>query len=525
MLLTTCWVGAPATASLSAADPVMVFPQIAAGGVFQMEVNLTNPGQQAQSGTLVFRDDRGEPLELMIDGKLQSSVDFVIPPGGARKIRTDAAGPVKVGYALLFAADAGSPLVGSVVFTVNNTFDVSVPNAKPVSSGHVFIERSRALDSGMAFANPGDIPLNIRLSLRTTEGSEALSSQLQLPARHKVAAFLPELLKDPPLDFVGTLHFTADAPFHMLALRQRATGSLATMPGSASAFSPDLPIGSQLLFLIDSGVNMRTKGFTSKDLENNTVRQLTGITKAVNRPRLRVRNTHATQAVTIQFFFLNDACQDYLDFLAVLKCGETLTFDPLDMGIPGSPFKTSDLLFGSEAVPDEMAREYSAARFGSGRFVLSLVAVGLSTDADNTADLLFPNEIAPIGECGVTPLNSGSRSGRNSSNLHVANRRMMSFDFLTGAAVPAQNDCADPVAVRANAELVKVSAFTRQLTPWPAAGAATAGWLILAAPVDCKLHEALGRLVRATCGSAELPVSVAVNYGVTYGLPTFRLLD
>lgn len=46
--------------AFSGEQPTLIFPQIVKGGGFVMEIILTNPTVQEESGTIFFKDDEGQ---------------------------------------------------------------------------------------------------------------------------------------------------------------------------------------------------------------------------------------------------------------------------------------------------------------------------------------------------------------------------------------------------------------------------------------------------------------------------------
>jgi hypothetical protein len=245
--------------------------------------------------------------------------------------------------------------------------------------------------------------------------------------------------------------------------------------------------GSQLLYIVDSGINLNTAGFTSTQLAANNVNQLLGITGAqgeIQTNFLSITNTHPTRAITIHFRYFNDVCEDLLDFLVILTCNDTLIFDPFNFNIPGAslggnPINTKSRIFGPDLSSAFPAIKGTA--FRSGRFLIFATAAGTVFSGGQLSyqsNILFPNElgVALDGECNIDASsktgtlfrqapdgefdqdqdpnegqfrNVGSQAGLSNRNLHVFNATAVSFNYLVGhqtTAVPkgfiqgAQND-------------------------------------------------------------------------------------
>ncbi len=488
------------TSPVSAQEATLTFPHIAAGQGISLEVNLTNPAPHIESGYLLFLDDSGKPMSLMVDGGQTSQADFSLPGGGAKKFKIDGNDQLQVGYALVVAENAASSLVGNLVFTVNNLFDLSVPDCQPTRSARLFVERNSEVNSGYAVLNRSDRVTRISLLVRDQKGLQIGETAFDLGPGEKASKFLDFVVAP---TFIGSLEASSDFPFYVLGLRQRRTGSLAALP---AAVSTGPIVGSQLLYFLDTGINMKLEGYSEDALKSKTVYELTGLTKPEKPTALKIVNNNRSQAVTVHVYFLNDKGRDYLDFLMVLKCGETLIFDPFDLQIPGlNEFKTSNFLFGY-GLPADLAASFPAAEFGSGRFVLSVLAVGAALDADSIADILYPNEMAMIPLCGVTTKNTGRDEGLVRSNLHVKNALPVAFDYLSGNHVHVATGLTGSI-FSADATLKALSIFTRN----PVLG--QNGFLSLADPGNSDLVDYMAGQREPAAGTVVLPSTAVFTWG------------
>lgn len=490
--------------------PTLTFPQIATGDGISLEINLANPGPRLETGVVLFKTEDGKPMELPVQGQGQrtSRMPFSIKPGGALKIRFSYETDIKVGYAVVVADSVASSLVGNAVFTIG-AYEVSVSDSRATTLATLFVEKAWNSDSGVALLNPKDTPAKLVLTLLDQEGHEIHAAQVDLAAGQKMSCFLGALFPG-ITQFTGTLQISSNSQFCALGLRQKVGGSLAALP-AASGQGP--LAGSQLLFFLDSGVQLA--GYTPDQLANNTVSQLTdgAIEKALNKTLVRLTNNHRSQAVTLHLYFLNDQCRDFVDFLMVLHCGQTVVFDPFDMPIPATDWRTSNFLFG-HGLPAELLESFPASQFGSGRFILSVTAVGVSLDDNDTADILFPNEQDIIPECGATPLNTGSVSGPVKGNLHVANARPVVFDYLSGAHKLSQGSCEGSLQA-ADDQLVGLSEFTRNMVPAQYGEAVT-----IEAPATASLFDFLQAQSEESCSGKRLPVT----FVFAWGSEPFRIL-
>ncbi len=489
------------TAPINAQVPTLTFPHFASGDGIKIEVNLTNPAPHIEKGYVLFLDDKGSPMSLKVDGAQTSRADFSLPAGGAKKFSIVGTDQLRVGYALVIAENAASSLVGNLVFTVNQLFDLSVSDSRPTTSARLFVERNPEVNSGYAVLNRGDHGITISLLVRDQAGLEIGETSFGVGPGEKRSGFL-NFVGVP--EFIGSLEASSDSPFYILGLRQRPTGSVAALP---AAVSTGPIVGSQLLYFLDTGIDLRAGGYSEQELKSKTVYELTGLTKSVNPTAIKIVNNNRNQAVTLHLYFLNDKGRDYLDFLVLLKCGETLTFDPFDFQIPGGgDLKTSNFLFGY-GLPAGFAPSFQeAAQFGSGRFVLSVLAVGAPLDQDDQADILYPNEMAMIDVCGVTTKNAGREAGAVRANLHPLNALPVAFDYLSGSHVyvPAGLDGS---MFGADATLKALSIFTRTRVP------GQNGFLTLADPGSSDLLDYMAGRKGPAAGTIVLPSTAVFTWG------------
>ena len=219
-----------------ASDPQLLFPHLGDGAGFVSEIILTNPSPQEDSGTIVFKNSSGQPLALGFNGILTDHVNFLISPGGLFKLRTDGQGEVRSGYAVVHSQLPTSLLFGSIVFGWSGT-EVSIPSSKPGLRHHAAVENGPTLESAVALVNYLDSPISVELLLLDDQGGLVDQRAVRLEAEAQLTAFLTELLSVPESFSAGTIHARSADPFAILALRQRATGSLAALPSADFSIS------------------------------------------------------------------------------------------------------------------------------------------------------------------------------------------------------------------------------------------------------------------------------------------------
>lgn len=180
--------------------------------------------------------------------------------------------------------------------------------------------------------------------------------------------------------------------------------------------------GSQVLYFLDTG---RTSGADRGD--GPAYRNFVSIT-----------NTHPSQAVTVHFRYFNDECEDFLDFLIVLTCNDTLLFDPFDFVIPRAQgINTGERFWGGNDIFDQIPD----SDWGSGRFLLFATTAGTQewdSRQGDYANYLFPKEWDNITSSTHDCLNLrgkgyfGDLAGLNRDNLHVFNASAVVFNYLVG---------------------------------------------------------------------------------------------
>ncbi|HSR53555.1 MAG TPA: hypothetical protein VLV83_22240 [Acidobacteriota bacterium] len=487
-------------------SPTLVFPQIADGGEIRSEIILTNPGRSSERGTIYFRDRAGGPLQLSIQGNPASQVEFAVSPGGTFKLVTDG-GDLKLGYAEVFSQNVDSRLTGSLIFSLNG--EVSVTGSEPSKEFHVFTESTTTSRSGMALVNVSTRPADIHLTLRDSDGGVLRDQVLPLESGEGTSAFVDELFPDAPAQFSGSVHVRSDRFFAMMGLRQRSDLSLSGLSGAPSAFPS---AGSQLLFLLDTGIDLTALNLTPQQLAEGTVSELSGFS-ASQRPHLiELINIHPSQAVTVHLRFFNDRCRDVFNFLLVLDCGERRLIDPFDMTIPGSTVETREWIFEGGGL--------QGSDFRSGRFSLTVTAVGASRNIDQQADLLRPVSLSETQQCAPGLGDVGTSAGLNPANLHLCNARPMAFDYLLGRQISDDSPqaCQGPSWL-ADEELRAETQMTRQLVSVQQ-GASLVACLQPPEAMSCPLLESLNELGSTSCGEDEVGPTLMVKFP----FPTRRLL-
>ncbi len=232
----------------------------------------------------------------------------------------------------------------------------------------------------------------------------------------------------------------------------------------ASANEP----GSQLVFLLDTGINAEELFGDDSSYTSNTVFQY-GYSAPEHQNFISITNTHPREAVTVHFRYFNSECVDFFDFLVVLTCNDTMMVDPFDFVVPGTDgVNVKDRFFGYPNAEDGAGQSFDsipASTFADGRFLLFVTASAdvktgyapywdgdeFVADYDNLD--LIPYEFISYREeklsetCSSWEDGGAGASGEslyglydvyggtasfNDDNLHILNASAVSFNYLVG---------------------------------------------------------------------------------------------
>ena len=231
--------------------------------------------------------------------------------------------------------------------------------------------------------------------------------------------------------------------------------------------------GSQLVYLLDTGINAEELYGTDPNYTSNSVLQY-GNASPVHQNFISLTNTNPSHAVTVHFRYFNSDCVDFFDFLVVLTCNDTMMVDPFDFTVPGtSDVNVKDRFFGYPNKADGNGQSFDAipaSTFADGRFLLFVTAsadvkTGYSPEwakyqlnPDYGYLDLIPYEFinyreeelnvhcaawedgsGAAGEAlyGTYPV-YGDTSGFSDDNLHILNASAVSFNYLVGMQTVAK---------------------------------------------------------------------------------------
>ena len=150
---------------------------------------------------------------------------FSIPDrGGTSTTSSGSADTLRVGYGRI-RADAGSSTpAGIAIFQFRDSEGVliseaGVPASEPVLEGRIFAEVNGPVNTGLAIANPNDVPATIGFYFTDTSGTRFGDGSFELGAHQQRAEFLDQATFNGGPSVLGTFTFTSSVPVAVVALR------------------------------------------------------------------------------------------------------------------------------------------------------------------------------------------------------------------------------------------------------------------------------------------------------------------
>ncbi len=150
---------------------------------------------------------------------------FSIPDrGGKSTTSSGTTETLRVGYGRI-RADAGSSTpAGIAIFQFRDSEGVliseaGVPAVEPSQEGRIFAEVNGPVNTGLAIANPNDMPATIRFYFTDTSGTRFAGGSFELGAHEQTAKFLDQAPFNGGPSVLGTFTFTSSVPVAVVALR------------------------------------------------------------------------------------------------------------------------------------------------------------------------------------------------------------------------------------------------------------------------------------------------------------------
>jgi len=188
-------------------------------------------------GEYIYIGDRAI-RRLTLSGRPMNAISFAVRSGGGDYWRSSATDePLQIAYGRLQPGFGSAPPDGVVVFSFRSqgvlVSEASVPASPLIQSGRVFSETNEVVRTGIAIANPNDVPATVSFYFTDAAGANVGSGAATISANQQIAAFLNEA------PFNGTaaarsFTFTASVPVTAITLRgyvnERSDFLMTTLP-------------------------------------------------------------------------------------------------------------------------------------------------------------------------------------------------------------------------------------------------------------------------------------------------------
>jgi len=180
------------------------FAQVAAGAGFSTRFTLVNNQAVEVQGRLRFLKQSGSSWLMPIGATSRSEIPFTIPPGGT-VVHTSAEQPnLTVGWALVDDLSGPVQAVATLEYSPAGSLltAVSILGVTPARSFSlpVTFDRPTSTDTGVALSNPGNAPVDVRISLYNSQGELVADTDgapipaiAPLPKMGQVALFATEI--------------------------------------------------------------------------------------------------------------------------------------------------------------------------------------------------------------------------------------------------------------------------------------------------------------------------------------------
>jgi spore coat protein H len=223
---------------LSGSAPVVAstLPHFADGGGWTTQVVLVNPTDGPISGTVQFvgpgnESEAARPATVSVDGRIDSSFTYLIPPRGSARLRTSGGGTSIQRGSVRIASTSVLPEAFAIfsfkpaAFTVG---EAGVPAIPAASAFRMYVESAGGgtIQSGFAVVNMSNAPALVNFELTTLDGASlGVAGAVTVPANGQSAMFLSEIpgFASVPASFKGVLRISTAAAggISMIGLRGR----------------------------------------------------------------------------------------------------------------------------------------------------------------------------------------------------------------------------------------------------------------------------------------------------------------
>jgi len=190
------------------------------------DAEFSNPQGIWGDGTNLYiaDTDNNTIRKLGVPGSVDPPSTFLLADRGGTTLTTGMGfGNFITGSASLEPTAGSAPPDGLSVIKLrqNNVLvsEIAIPASRTIRSARLYVQASNTINTGVAIANPNDLPVTIDGYFTDSSGRDSGNWNLTIPAHGQVARFSTEPPFSSSLNFNGTLTFNASLPVAAVALR------------------------------------------------------------------------------------------------------------------------------------------------------------------------------------------------------------------------------------------------------------------------------------------------------------------
>lgn len=267
------------SADAAAGNQAIVFPHIAAGAGYSTQLLLINSGPQTLRGRIHLVASDGQPLLLRLEGSTVADFAYEIPPQGVYRKELEGVSGLAAGYATVSpeaggAAPAGGVAIFRVAAAGQLVTEAAVAAIASTTAARSFVDYIGS-QTGVALANPGDLPADLTITLMDRFGVAGTTAQRTLSARNHTAWFVHDLFPVVVDGYTGLLEIRSTRPIFPVTLKltanSRSETVLTTLPvadltrasSGTSIVFPQIAVGggfSTRLILLNSSTSGSANG-------------------------------------------------------------------------------------------------------------------------------------------------------------------------------------------------------------------------------------------------------------------------